>query len=44
MVGFNSYNACYKDTSLFLEQAKKIFSKVDVAEGFIEIDLPFQDV
>ena len=37
-------SARYKDTSLLLEQARKIFSKVDVAEDFMKIDLPFQDV
>jgi len=36
-------SARYKDTSLLLEQAKKIFSKVDVAEDFMKIELPFQD-
>jgi len=36
-------SARYKDTSLLLEQAKKIFSKVNVAEDFMKIDLPFQD-
>jgi len=37
-------SARYKDTSLLLEQAKKIFSKVDVAEDFMKIDLPLQDI
>ena len=37
-------SARYKDTSLLLEQAKKIFSKVDVAEDFMKVDLPLQDV
>jgi ribonuclease Z len=37
-------SARYKDTSLLLEQAKKIFSKIDVAEDFMKIDLPLQDV
>jgi len=37
-------SARYKDTSLMLEQAKKIFSKVDVAEDFMKVDLPLQDV
>lgn len=36
-------SARYKDTSLLLEQAKKIFSKVDVAEDFMKVDLPLQD-
>jgi len=36
-------SARYKDTSLLVEQAKKIFSKVDVAEDFMKIDLPLQD-
>lgn len=36
-------SARYKDTSVLLEQAKKIFSKVDVAEDFMKIDLPFQN-
>jgi len=37
-------SARYKDTSLLLEQAKKIFPHVDVAEDFMKINLPFQDV
>jgi len=37
-------SARYKDASFLLEQAKEIFSKVDVAEDFMKIELPFQDV
>jgi len=37
-------SARYKDTSPLLEQAKKIFSRVDVAEDFMKVDLPLQDV
>ncbi len=37
-------SARYKDTRLLLEQAKKIFSKVDVAEDFMKIELSFLDV
>jgi ribonuclease Z len=36
-------SARYRDASLLLEQAKKIFSKVDVAEDLVKIDLPLQD-
>jgi len=36
-------SARYKDIILFLEQAKKIFPKVDVAEDFMKIELPLQD-
>jgi len=36
-------SARYKDASLLLGQAKKIFSKVDVAEDFMKIDIPLQD-
>jgi ribonuclease Z len=36
-------SARYKDASLLLEQARKIFPKADVAEDFMKIDLPFQD-
>jgi len=36
-------SARYKDTSLLLEQAKKIFSKVQVADDFMKIELPFKD-
>ena len=44
MVGLTHISARYKDTSLLLEQAKKVFSRVDVAEDFMKIDLPLQDV
>jgi len=37
-------SARYKDTSLLLEQAKKVFSRVDIAEDFMKIDLPLQDI
>ena len=33
-------SARYKDSSPLLEQARKIFSRVDVAEDFMKIDLP----
>ena len=33
-------SARYKDLSLLLEQAKKAFSPVDVAEDFMKIDIP----
>ncbi len=33
----------YKDSSLLLEQAKKIFPRVDVAEDLMRIDLPLSD-
>lgn len=36
-------SARYKDTSLLLEQAKKIFSQVDVAKDFMKIDLPLSN-
>jgi len=36
-------SARYRDPSLLLEQAKKIFPHVDVAEDFMKIDLTFQD-
>jgi len=36
-------SARYRDASVLLEQAKKIFSKVDVAEDFMKIDIPLQD-
>ena len=36
-------SARYKKTDLLLEQAKKIFPKVDVAEDFMKIDLPLSD-
>jgi ribonuclease Z len=37
-------SARYKDASVLLEQARKIFSKADVAEDFMKVDIPFQDV
>ena len=37
-------SARYKDTSLLLEQAKKIFPRVDVAEDFMKIDVPLADI
>lgn len=33
-------SARYKDSSILLEQAKKIFPRVDVAEDFLKIELP----
>ena len=36
-------SARYKDPSLLLEQARKVFSPVNVAEDFMKIDLPFLD-
>ena len=36
-------SARYKDPSLLLEQARKIFPRVDVAEDFMKIDLPLLD-
>ena len=36
-------SARYKDPSLLLEQAKKIFPRVDLAEDFMRIDLPLLD-
>ena len=37
-------SARYKDSEILLEQAKKIFSKVDVAEDFMKIELSLLDV
>jgi len=37
-------SARYKEPDLLLEQAKKIFPNVDVAEDFMKIDLPLSDV
>jgi len=36
-------SARYKDTSVLVEQARKIFSKVNVAEDFAKIEIPYQD-
>jgi ribonuclease Z len=36
-------SARYKEPSLLLEQAKKVFLHVDVAEDFMKIDLPLSD-
>jgi len=36
-------SARYKDTSPLLEQARKVFSRVDVAEDFMKIDFPLLD-
>jgi ribonuclease Z len=36
-------SARYKDASLLLEQARKIFPKVKAAEDFIKIELPLKD-
>ncbi|NIS71776.1 MAG: ribonuclease Z, partial [Proteobacteria bacterium] len=36
-------SARYKDPSPLLEQARKIFPRVDVAEDFMKIDLPLLD-
>lgn len=37
-------SARYKNTDVLLEQAKKIFAKVDAAEDFMKIELPLLDV
>jgi ribonuclease Z len=37
-------SARYKESSLLLEQAKKVVPRVDVAEDFMKIDLPLSDV
>jgi len=36
-------SARYKSTRTLLDQAKKVFSRVDVAEDFMKIDLPLLD-
>jgi len=36
-------SARYKDASVLLQQAKKIFPKVDVAEDFMKIELPLPE-
>ncbi len=36
-------SARYKESSLLLEQAKKVFPCVDLAEDFMKIDLPLSD-
>ncbi len=36
-------SARYKDPSILLEQAKKIFPRVEVAEDFMKIDIPLSD-
>jgi len=36
-------SARYKDSSLLLEQARKVFPRVGVAEDFMKIDLPLAD-
>ncbi|NIN00417.1 MAG: ribonuclease Z, partial [candidate division Zixibacteria bacterium] len=36
-------SARYKESSLLLEQAKKVFPRVDLAEDFMRIDLPLSD-
>jgi len=36
-------SARYKDSSLLLEQAKKVFPCVDVAEDFMKISIPFTE-
>jgi len=36
-------SARYTDASVLVEKARKIFPKVDVAEDFMKIDLPFLD-
>jgi ribonuclease Z len=36
-------SARYKDASLLLEQAKKIFPTASIAEDFMKIELPLQD-
>jgi ribonuclease Z len=36
-------SARYKDTQALLEQAKKVFPKVDVAEDFMKIEMPLSD-
>jgi len=37
-------SARYKDPTLLLEQARKVFPRVDVAEDFMKIDLPLSGV
>ncbi len=37
------FSARYKESSLLLEQAKKVFAHVDLAEDFMKIDLPLSD-
>jgi len=37
-------SARYDDTSILLEQAKKIFKNTKVAEDFMRIEIPLQDV
>lgn len=36
-------SARYRDSSLLLEQAKKVFPRVDVAEDFMEISIPYTE-
>jgi len=36
-------SARYKDASLLLDQARKIFSNTELAEDFLKIDLPFPE-
>jgi len=36
-------SARYKDPTLLLEQARKVFPRVDVAEDFMKIDLPLSE-
>ncbi|UCC57846.1 MAG: ribonuclease Z [Candidatus Bathyarchaeum sp.] len=36
-------SARYKDASLLLEQARKVFSNTDLAEDFLKIDLPLSE-
>lgn len=36
-------SARYKDPTLLLEQARKVFPRVDVAEDFVKIDLPLSE-
>ncbi len=36
-------SARYKNTDILLEQARKIFTKTDVAEDFMKINLPLKD-
>ena len=37
-------SARYRDTSLLLKQARKIFSKTDLAEDFLKMELPLSEV
>jgi ribonuclease Z len=36
-------SARYKDAKILAEQARRVFPKTDVAEDFMEIELPLRD-